>query len=112
MMKKAIGGIAMAAAAALALAACGGSSSNNNKGGGGNSNNTPTKPNKVLTAYNPQPADNLKQGGSMTLPISEIPTQLNGFQGNADLYTSEVGWFYTPNLSYNDPQGNVSFNPD
>jgi peptide/nickel transport system substrate-binding protein len=118
MMKKALGGIAVAAAAAITLAACGGGggSSNNGSGsgGGGNGNggSTPSKPNKVLTAYNPQSYDNLKQGGKVTMPISEIPTQLNPFQGDSDLYTSEVNWFYTPNLEYSDPAGNITFNPD
>jgi peptide/nickel transport system substrate-binding protein len=117
MMKKALGGIALAAAAALTLAACGGgggSSNNGGGGGGGNGNggSAPTKPNKVLTAYNPQSYDSLKQGGKVTMPISEIPTQLNPFQGDSDLYTSEVNWFYTPNLEYSDPAGNITFNPD
>ena len=48
----------------------------------------------------------------MTLPIVEIPDQLNGLQGDASLYSSRLDWFYTPNLSYNDPKGNVTFNKD
>ncbi|HEX3811386.1 MAG TPA: ABC transporter family substrate-binding protein [Mycobacteriales bacterium] len=109
MMKKTFTGVAIAAAAALALSGCGGSSKSPAKSTGGS---TPSSPGKVLTAYNPQSYDNLKSGGKVTLPISEIPTQLNPFQGNSDLYTSEVAWFYTPNLSYGTPAGDINFNPD
>lgn len=48
----------------------------------------------------------------MTLPIVEIPDQLNPLNGNGSLYTSKIAWFYQPQLSFNDPKGNITFNKD
>jgi glutathione transport system substrate-binding protein len=108
MNRQALRGVVFAAVASLALAACGG-------GGSGSANKEhkgATSAGQVLTSYNPQPASNIKQGGKVTLPIVDIPDQLNGLQGDASLYTGEINWFYMPNLSYNDPKGNVTFNKD
>lgn len=33
-------------------------------------------------------------------------------QGNASLYTAKLAWFYTPQLSFNDPKGNITYNED
>ncbi|WP_419999050.1 ABC transporter family substrate-binding protein [Streptomyces boninensis] len=107
MKKYALSGVAFAAVASLVLSACGGGDDSDEK------NTRGAKSEKdVLTSYNPQPASNLKQGGKMTLPIVEIPDQLNPMQGNGSLYTSKIAWFYQPQLSYNDPKGKVTFNKD
>jgi peptide/nickel transport system substrate-binding protein len=108
MNKRVLRGVVFTAVASLALAACGdGGSDKADK-----EHHGATSKNEVLTAYNPQPASNIKQGGEVTLPIVEIPDQLNNMQGDASLYTGRLAWFYTPNLSYNDPKGNVTFNKD
>ncbi|MCX3058201.1 ABC transporter family substrate-binding protein [Streptomyces beihaiensis] len=101
--------MALAAAASLVLSGCSGGNTDNS---GKKKTKGATSEAQVLTAYNPQPASNLKQGGKMTLPIVEIPDQLNGLQGNASLYTSKIDWFYQPQLSFNDPKGNITFNKD
>lgn len=109
MNRKVLRGVVFAAVTSLALASC---SDGSDSDDAGKQRKGATSESEVLTAYNPQPAKNIKQGGSVTLPITEIPDQLNNFQGNASLYTGKISWFYTPNMSYNDAKGNVTFNKD
>ncbi|MFI6350655.1 ABC transporter family substrate-binding protein [Streptomyces sp. NPDC050560] len=109
MKRLALGGVAFAAAASLVLAGCTGG---DNDKSDGKAQKGASSESEVLTSYNPQPASNLKQGGEMTLPIVEIPDQLNPMQGDGTLYTSKVAWFYQPQLSYNDPKGKVTWNKD
>ncbi|WP_030901164.1 ABC transporter family substrate-binding protein [Streptomyces sp. NRRL F-5126] len=109
MRRIALSGLAFAAAASLVLTGCGGGGNDNS---GQKTSKGATSQNQVLTSYNPQPASNLKQGGKLTLPIVSIPDQLNPLNGNASLYTSRIDWFYQPQLSFNDPKGNVTFNKD
>ncbi|MCX4793431.1 ABC transporter family substrate-binding protein [Streptomyces sp. NBC_01242] len=109
MRKTTLGGLAFAAAASLVLSGCSGGDTDNS---GQEKSKGATSENEVLTSYNPQPASNLQQGGKLTLPIVEIPDQLNHLQGNASLYTSKIVWFYQPQLSFNDPKGNVTYNED
>ncbi|MFG2403781.1 ABC transporter family substrate-binding protein [Streptomyces brevispora] len=109
MRRIALSGLAFAAAASLVLTGCSGGDTDNS---GQKKSKGATSENEVLTSYNPQPASNLKQGGKLTLPIVEIPDQLNPANGNASLYTSKIAWFYQPQLSFNDPKGNVTYNED
>ena len=104
-----LSGLAFAAAASLVLTGCGGGGTDDS---GQEKSKGATSENEVLTSYNPQPASNLKQGGKLTLPIVEIPDQLNPLHGDASLYSSKIAWFYQPQLSFNDPKGNVTFNED
>ncbi|MEU2248682.1 ABC transporter family substrate-binding protein [Streptomyces sp. NPDC019224] len=99
---------ALAAASSLVLTGCS-SDSNDSKEP---KSKGATSEKDVLTAYNPQPASNLKQGGKLTLPIVEIPDQLNNFNGDASLYSGKIAWFYQPVLSFNDPKGNITYNKD
>ncbi|TRV74794.1 ABC transporter family substrate-binding protein [Streptomyces sp. 130] len=100
--------MALAAASSLVLSGCGSDSDDSkapkSKGA--------TSEKEILTSYNPQPASNLKQGGKLTLPIVEIPDQLNPLNGDGSLYTGKIAWFYQPVLSFNDPKGNITFNKD
>ncbi|MFE7426470.1 ABC transporter family substrate-binding protein [Streptomyces sp. NPDC057545] len=109
MRRISLSGLAFAAAASLVLSGCGGGDTDNS---GQEKSKGATSENEVLTSYNPQPASNLKQGGKLTLPIVEIPDQLNTLHGNASLYTSKIAWFYQPQLSFNDPKGNITYNED
>ncbi|EST36984.1 hypothetical protein N566_15480 [Streptomycetaceae bacterium MP113-05] len=109
MNRTALRGIAFATVASLAFTACGGDSDSE---GSGKERKGATSESEVLTAYNPQSADKIKQGGKVTLPITEIPDQLNNLHGDGSLYTGQLTWFYTPNMSYNDPKGEVTFNKD
>ncbi|MGX9921095.1 ABC transporter family substrate-binding protein [Streptomyces sp. NPDC002248] len=111
MRKLVLSAVAFAATASLVLSGCGGGGDSDSKSGEKQQKNATTEA-EVLTSYNPQPASNLQQGGKMTLPIVEIPDQLNSFHGNASLYTSKIAWFYQPQLSFNDPKGNITFNKD
>ncbi|EDY45801.1 ABC transporter family substrate-binding protein [Streptomyces sp. SPB074] len=111
MRKLVLSAVAFAATASLVLSGCGGDSDNDSKSGGKEQKGA-TSESGVLTSYNPQPASNLQQGGKLTLPIVEIPDQLNNLHGNASLYTSKIAWFYVPQLSFNDPKGNITFNKD
>ncbi|MEU8709724.1 ABC transporter family substrate-binding protein [Streptomyces sp. NPDC048565] len=105
-----LSGLAIAATASLVLSGCSGSDTDDDSGQ--EKSKGATSANEVLTSYNPQAASNLKQGGKMTLPIVEIPDQLNPLNGNGSLYTTKITWFYQPQLSFNDPKGNVTFNKD
>ena len=60
MNRKALRGVVFTAVASLALAACGGGSGSDNAD---KKHKGATSKNEVLTAYNPQPAGNIKQGG-------------------------------------------------
>ncbi|THA35213.1 ABC transporter family substrate-binding protein [Streptomyces sp. A1277] len=100
--------MALAAASSLVLTGCSSDSDNSKEP----KSKGATSEKDVLTSYNPQPASNLKQGGKMTLPIVEIPDQLNPMNGDGSLYTSKIAWFYQPQLSFNDAKGNVTFNKD
>ncbi|WP_431952043.1 ABC transporter family substrate-binding protein [Actinacidiphila sp. bgisy167] len=101
--------MALAATASLVLSGCtSGSTESEPK----EKTKGATSAGEVLTSYNPQPASNLQQGGKMTLPIVSIPDQLNPLHGDGSLYTSKIAWFYQPQLSFNDPKGNVTFNKD
>lgn len=109
MRRTALSGLAFAAAASLVLSGCGGGDTDNS---GQEKSKGATSESQVLTSYNPQPASNLEQGGKLTLPIVEIPDQLNPLNGNGTLYSSKIAWFYQPQLSFNDPKGNITFNED
>ncbi|NEA42129.1 ABC transporter family substrate-binding protein [Streptomyces sp. SID11385] len=102
--------MAFAATASLVLSGCGGDSDNDSDGK--KQEKGATSASQVLTSYNPQPASNLRQGGKVTLPTVEIPDQLNQMHGDASGYTTDISWFYMPQLSFNDPKGNVTFNKD
>ncbi|RII20514.1 Oligopeptide-binding protein AppA precursor [Streptomyces sp. YIM 130001] len=109
MRKIKLSAVAFAAAASLILSGCGGGDSDDS---GQKNSKGATSEKDVLTSYNPQSASNLKQGGKLTLPIVEIPDQLNHLHGNAVLYSSKLAWFYQPQLSFNDPKGKVTYNKD
>ncbi|MFI9629063.1 ABC transporter family substrate-binding protein [Streptomyces sp. NPDC052042] len=104
-----LSGLAIAAAASLVLSGCSSADTDNS---GQKKSKGATSENEVLTSYNPQPASNLQEGGKLTLPIVEIPDQLNTLHGNASLYTSKISWYYQPQMSFNDPKGNVTYNED
>jgi peptide/nickel transport system substrate-binding protein len=98
---------ALAATAALSvtLVACGGSPGS---GGGGDTATSLAG----QAQYNPQPYDNLKDGGTLTTALIEISTQWNPFQGNATGYSLDVWNWYNPVLTTFSPDGKPAFNPD
>ena len=109
--KKALASSFAVAALAIPLAACG-SSSDDDAGKTSASSTADTKASATLADYNPQPRENLKDGGSFTQPISEIPEQLNEFQGDADAYAAVIWSYLNPQMMFFAPDGTWSFNKD
>lgn len=102
--------LAATAALALTLTACGGGGSSSS------SNQTPASNSSQLAAagaqYNPQPRDNIKDGGTLTTSTAEITSQLNTFQADGTLYTLNFWRWYNPMLILFAPDGTPSPNPD
>ncbi|WP_010204322.1 ABC transporter family substrate-binding protein [Salinibacterium sp. PAMC 21357] len=48
--------------------------------------------------YNPQPRENLQQGGEVVFPITEITPQMNPFNGDASANTARLAAWYTPQI--------------
>jgi peptide/nickel transport system substrate-binding protein len=90
----------------MTLVACGG-----NPGSGGNGRDT-AQSFAAQTQYNPQPYDNLRDGGTLTTPVPEISPQWNIFQGNTTAYSQAVWNWYNPILTTSTPDGKPVFNPD
>ncbi len=101
--------VAAIAAAALTLSACGGSGDGGDTNGGGSSG-TPVD---VKSAdYLRAEYDELKQGGTLTLPIVEISEQQNTFHQDSALYTKWIWEWYNPQFALFDEDGTWQFNPD
>src|SRR5690606_17259145 len=91
---------------ALSLAAC---------GGGGTPSNEPTVGASELATeaqWNPQPRENIKDGGTLTLDAPEISPQFNTWQADGTLYTLNVWRWYNPVLALFSPDGTWEPNPD
>jgi len=92
---KLMGALALSGAFALALSGCAANTGND----GGDGGNGGDGSNKVEQAdYNPQPRENLKQGGTVNFPINEIPEQLNSFHGDGSADTARVAAWYMPQI--------------
>lgn len=63
-------------------------------------------------SLNPQPRENLRDGGSLTTAITEVSAQWNTFHADASAYTLALWRWYNPNLAYFSPDGEYSPNPD
>ncbi len=98
--------LAVTAALSVTLVACGGSPRS-----GGNASDT-AKSLAAQVQYNPQPYDNLKDGGTLTTALPEISTQWNPFQGDMTLYSQTLSNWYNPVLTTFSPDGKAAFNPD
>jgi peptide/nickel transport system substrate-binding protein len=98
-----IAAIAATATLAATLAACGGG----NAGGAG----VPPLQGEAVS-YNPQPRDNIKDGGTFTEALPEISSQFNQFQGDSTLYSRIVARLYTPQLISFAEGGGVQYERD
>ncbi|UNK72257.1 ABC transporter family substrate-binding protein [Microbacterium sp. H1-D42] len=97
---KLMGALAISGALALVLAGCATDSGSGDKGDGGD------KPAETSAAdYNPQPRENLKEGGKVNFPIAEIPEQLNSFNGDASASTATLAAWYMPQILLMKPDG-------
>ena len=62
--------------------------------------------------YNPQPRENLKDGGTITMATTEITAQANPFHQDGTLYTSQQFYWYNPQIALFDDEGTYVPNPD
>jgi len=85
---------------AVALAGCAG-------GSGG-----PAAPLSTEGEYNPQPYDNVRDGGAFTTAIGEINPQFNEFHGDATNDTRLLWNWYNPMVITFSPTGDPLVNPD
>ncbi|MDQ2706677.1 MAG: ABC transporter family substrate-binding protein [Actinomycetota bacterium] len=90
---------------AMALTACGGAGSNGGQGDTAASL-------AAQTQYNPQPYDNIKDGGTFTTALPEITPQFNTWQTDFTAYTSTLWHWYNPSLISFTADGDTVYNPD
>lgn len=99
---KLMGALALTGAFALVLSGC--ASNTGNDGDGGDKGNGEAAGVEAAD-YNPQPRENLKEGGVANFPINEIPEQLNAFHGDASADTARVAAWYMPQILLQEPDG-------
>ena len=64
------------------------------------------------TQYNPQPYENIRDGGTLTTSLPEISPQFNTFHLDGTTYTLAVWRWYNPILITFTPDGQAVYNPD
>lgn len=101
---KLLGTVAIGGVLALALAGC--ASGSGNTGGGDDEKPVETK----AADYNPQPRENLQEGGEVHFEINEVPEQLNGFNSDASADTARLWSWYMPQILLVSPEGEVTKN--
>ena len=79
--------------------------------GGGNGGET-AQSLAEKTQYNPQPYENIKDGGTLTTSLPEISPQFNTFQTDGTAYTLTVWRWYNPILITFTADGDAVYNPD
>lgn len=92
--------------AMLGLAACGSSDENSAAGEASDSGSV------AASDINIQARDEIQDGGTLTLPTTEIAEQQNTFQADGNLYTKDVWKWYNPQVALFDGDGNYQANPD
>nr|WP_237694327.1 ABC transporter family substrate-binding protein [Streptomyces sp. SID2563] len=100
--------VALIAAVSVAATACQSSGGSDDSGGG--AKNAP-KAASAAVDYNPQPYENIKDGGTYTT-VGTFDDQGNPFNVNATLTASRVwGWYNADAITYS-PTGDVQYNKD
>ncbi len=103
---KLMGIVALGGAFALAMSGCAPAGNGGGNGGEGEG------PQTVEGAdYNPQPRENLAQGGELRIPVSNIAEQLNYFHSDGDSRVTQIGTWFRPQVLLMDPDGTVKPNP-
>lgn len=106
MSGKFAGVLATGGVLALMLAGCAGGTDSE---GGASSEEAAT----VTGAdYNPQPRENLQQGGEVTFPIGEITPQMNVNHSDGSVDTATVWTWYNPQTILMTPEGEAYANPN
>lgn len=97
---KLMGALALTGAFALALSGCAtGNTGSSDKGDNGEAAEV------EMANYNPQPRENLKEGGDVNFAIREVPDQLNAFNSDGSADTARVAAWYTPQIILMKPDG-------
>jgi peptide/nickel transport system substrate-binding protein len=96
---------AVVSALALTLAAC--------SGGTNETTDEPSAEAETIEGadYNPQPRENLEQGGEVTFPIGEITPQMNANHSDGTVDTARLWEWYNPQTILMSPEGEASANP-
>lgn len=106
--------LALVAAVSVAATACSSSSSSGGSSSGGSSGQNAKNAAKVassVTDYNPQPYENIKDGGTYTT-AGTFDEQGNPFNVNSTLNALRIwSWYNARAISYS-PTGEVQYNPD
>lgn len=89
----------------MSLAACG---SDDGSGGGSASDAGSV----AASSINAQARDDIRDGGTLTLPTTEISEQQNTFHADGTLYTKDSWKWYNPQVMLLDGEGNYEANPD
>lgn len=104
--------VSLMAATALMLSACGGGAGSSAEG------SKESKPAATHGVSAVKPADylhasydELKEGGTYTFAMVEVPPQMNPFQQDGTLYTTQLWYYFNPQLALFADDGTWSFNP-
>ncbi|MEV8170894.1 ABC transporter family substrate-binding protein [Microbacterium sp. NPDC077486] len=97
---KLMGALAFTGVLALAISGCAAGN-----GGSGNSGDNGEAAEVEMANYNPQPRENLKEGGEVNFAIREVPDQLNAFNSDGSADTARIAAWYTPQLILMEPDG-------
>lgn len=103
--QKLMGIVAIGGAIALAMSGCAAA------GNGGDDSGSGEAETVTGADYNPQPRENLAEGGELRIPVSNIAEQLNYFHGDGDARVTQIGTWFRPQVLLMDPDGTVKPNP-
>ena len=103
--QKLLGAVALGGALALVMSGCAAGGEGGNNGGG-------EKETVTGADYNPQPRENLKEGGEVTFPIGEITPQMNVNHSDGTVDTATLWEWYNPQTILMTPEGDAEPNPN
>ncbi|MDR6938862.1 ABC transporter family substrate-binding protein [Arcanobacterium hippocoleae] len=107
MRKSAKAFVALSAAAMLALSACGGK----NVTSSGSAEKSGKQVEVKGVDYTKAKYEDLKDGGTLTLPLVELSPQQNPFHQDGSGYTTDVWYLYNPQVALFDDKGEWYANP-
>jgi peptide/nickel transport system substrate-binding protein len=99
--------LAAIAVLSMALVACSGGVGQGDRTGGETAQSLAEK-----AQYNPQPYENITDGGTLTTSLPEISPQFNTFQTDGTAYTLTVWRWYNPVIITFTAAGDTVYNPD
>jgi peptide/nickel transport system substrate-binding protein len=99
--------LAAIAVLSMALVACSGGVGQGDRTGGETAQSLAEK-----AQYNPQPYENITDGGTLTTSLPEISPQFNTFQTDGTAYTLTVWRWYNPVIITFTAAGDAVYNPD